>query len=145
MSSGPWYRWNILEVEAILDALARTPLSLRHVMAARGYTAREYHNFICFTFRRADWAARYLSARRVKVEVARSVLMGMSDAELLAHDKPKRFVNRECLRIQKLKPVRQRRAEAALRRAAHAVEDPAAARLQDSRRRAKRLSRRETE
>jgi hypothetical protein len=138
MSSGPWRRWSVLEVEEIFAALARTPLSLRQIMAARGYTIREYRNLLNMIFRRPTWAAHYLSARRVKVEVARSVLMGMSDEQLLAHGKPKRFVNRECLRIQKLKPVRQRRAEAALHRAARAVQDPAAAAIRDARRRAQR-------
>jgi hypothetical protein len=62
LSSGPWIRWNIIEVEAIIDAVSSTNLTLKQIMAARGLGPREYESFRKMLGRKSVFGEAYVQA-----------------------------------------------------------------------------------
>jgi hypothetical protein len=136
-------RWTIFVVDELMSELIRSDKSLRAIMSERGYSNSDYVSFIQWLGRRPERTARYQAARRAKVWRMRSQLSGLGDEELVFRGK--HWLRKQMHRIESMRPLAVRRAEAKQHRAARAARDPNGERLLQARQRAKRATRREAD
>jgi hypothetical protein len=138
MSKGPWLRWpnRVIEIVEILSELARSDRSLQSVMLGRGYSQRDYVGLLRALWRLPTLREEYLSARRVKVAQLTARLLGTSDETLIAMGR--KGINQAWHRVQRARPCKDRRADAADFRAQQAQQDPAREVVRRARRRSNR-------
>lgn len=134
VSSGPWIRWNLLEIEAILEAVSRTNKTLKQIMAELGYPPSHCLSFCGMLRRKSVWGEAYVRAKNAKVARMRAQLLGAPDELLLALGK--RGLNKAVHAVNSARLVRERRADAVRFRAERKARDPAGESLREARRRA---------
>jgi hypothetical protein len=129
-------KYPALMVAELFESLARTDASLKELMLRRGYTVRQYRNFLRTVWSyRPDWLETYKAARAAKVLRARCRLLDVSDEQLLALGR--RGIRQERYRIERLRPITERRADARQCRAEKAAVNPVYAARQRARRHGK--------
>jgi hypothetical protein len=115
-------RWPELVVTEVFETLARTNMSLKQVVMARGYSERDYRNFNAMCFKKPEWKEAYLAARGAQVTRRRTLFMDVPAGELVSRGKS--WISREAFKVHSLRPMPERRAEAKVYRAERAASDP---------------------
>jgi hypothetical protein len=126
-------RFPILVVDEMLSELARTKASFKEIVLRRGYSQSAYKRLVDLIWRTSEWKEAYLSARRAKVMRLRAGLSGLPDDALLSMGR--RGFSKAVFAVHSMTPMRDRRAAAAVRRAARAAVDPIYAARQRAQRR----------
>jgi hypothetical protein len=131
--------YSALGIEEVLEGIACSSTSTKAACELHGVP---YGGFIKLTLSDGALGARYLAAKDQQQEMLHGMLASESGSRIdeittrAAAREHARNLNQGALAIRKLLPRRQRRAEAKAYRAERAAADPAAARLQENRRRA---------
>jgi hypothetical protein len=133
-------RWPILTVSEIFEDVARTGVSLKQAVLARGYSNAQYSSLSQMIWRNPDLQRRYLEAKGAQTKRSVTHLLDTDDEILVSRGKSWLFTERN--NIRRLQPQRIKRAEAIGHRARRDASLSAEARtLAQARRRAKRRGR----